>query len=105
MNAGNIFESIPSNFTDEVFDTIVEKADVKIERILSAGHTSPEQGWYDQAQNEWVIVIQGRATIEFEDGRIERLDKGAYINIPSNTKHKVSWTDPDIVTVWLAVFY
>ena len=105
LKTGNIFDSIPSKFNDEVFGSIVDKDGIKIERILSAGHTSPEQGWYDQDQDEWVIVIQGGATIEFDDGRLSTLEQGDYINIPSRTKHKVVWTDPEIVTVWLAVFY
>ena len=105
MNKNNILQSIPSAFTEEVFENIVEKGNLKIERILSKGHTSPADGWYDQEQDEWVIVIQGGATIEFHDGRLSRLEQGCYINIPARTKHKVVWTDPEIVTVWLAVHY
>ena len=33
----------------------------KIERIVSRGHASPEDFWYDQEENEWVMVVKGTA--------------------------------------------
>ena len=74
-------------------------------RIISNGHTSPEQGWYDQDQPEWVIVLQGSGIIEFSDGKRITLHTGDYLSIPEHTLHKVVWTDPDQVTVSLAVHY
>ncbi|MEM7194293.1 MAG: cupin domain-containing protein [Pseudomonadota bacterium] len=105
MKEGNIFTSIPSEIEKEVFNTLLDKGSLKIERILSKGHTSPEEGWYDQAQDEWVIVLQGGATIEYEQGESRRLGVGDFVEIPANTKHKVAWTNPDEITVWLAVHY
>ena len=40
-----------------------------------------------------------------EDGSVKRLDTGDHVNIPAHTKHRVSWTDPEQETIWLAVFY
>jgi len=88
-----------------VFETLLDKEHVKIERIISKGQTSPESGWYDQAQHEWVLLLEGAATITFEDGKETNLSKGDHLNIPAHVKHKVSWTDPDVETIWLAVFY
>ena len=65
----NIFDSIPENLDEEVFDRIVQSDHVKIEPLLSNGHTSPESGWHVQDRNEWVLVVQGEAVITFEDGR------------------------------------
>jgi len=96
---------MPANLPKEVFETLLDNEHVKIERIVSKGHTSPESGWYDQVQHEWVILLEGAATITFEDGKEVSLSKGDYLNIPAHTKHKVSWADPDVETVWLAVFY
>ncbi|MCF6208471.1 MAG: cupin domain-containing protein [Ghiorsea sp.] len=101
----NIFNHIPANISQEVFETLLDNEHVKIERIVSKGHTSPKSGWYDQAQHEWVILLEGSATITFEDGKESNLSKGDYLNIPAHVKHKVSWTDPDVETIWLAVFY
>lgn len=105
MNLSNIFESIPDEMPAEVFEDIVSSPKIRIERILSRGHTSPESGWYDQDENEWVMVIDGQATIEFDDGTFVTLRKGDYLNIPAHSKHKVSWSDPNQITIWLAVFY
>ncbi|MBB3063317.1 cupin domain-containing protein [Microbulbifer rhizosphaerae] len=101
----NIFSSLPEDLSAEVFEDIVSSESVRIERIVSKGHTSPESGWYDQEESEWVIVLQGAARLLFDDGREESLDTGDFINIPAHIKHKVSWTDPYSTTIWLAVFY
>ncbi|MDH5484004.1 MAG: cupin domain-containing protein [Gammaproteobacteria bacterium] len=105
MHADNIFESLPADLDQEIFEQIINTKNIKIERILSRGHTSPETGWYDQAQNEWVMVLKGGAIICFENGKEIPLAEGDHINIPAHTKHKVSWTKPDTETIWLAVHY
>ena len=105
----NIFKNLPKEFTEEYFETILEsKSDskkVKIERIVSLGHISPQKGWYDQAENEWVIVLQGCGKILFDDGEEVILQKGDYLFIPARKKHKVTYTDPQEKTIWLAFFY
>jgi len=101
----NILDSIPKDLSNEVFEDLVTSDKVKIERIISKGHTSPDVGWYDQEQSEWVIVIAGSAIIGFDDKPSVTLKAGDYLNIPAHQKHKVEWTDPDVETVWLAVFY
>jgi len=101
----NLFTSLPDHLDYEQVEDLLNQPNVKIERILSKGQTSPEVGWYDQDENEWVVVLQGSGEITFEDGGKVQLKSGDYINIPAHRKHKVSWTDPDNVTVWLAVFY
>jgi len=101
----NIFDEIPSLLESEAFDEILMSENVRIERILSKGHVSPESGWYDQEENEWVIILRGSAVLDFDDGTTVRLDAGSHFNISAHRKHMVSWTEPDTVTVWLAVFY
>ena len=101
----NIFDQIPAVLHSEVFDSLVEANGVRIERIISRGHASPESGWYDQGQDEWVIVLRGKAAIAFEDKPSVCLREGDYINIKAHEKHRVEWTDPEVETVWLAVHY
>ena len=101
----NIFTGLPSAPNHEVFDQLLRDWDIRIERIVSKGHTSPETGWYDQKENEWVIVLQGAGTVLFEDGRRVTLREGDYLRIPAHARHKVVWTEPDELTVWLAVYY
>lgn len=101
----NIFDAIPHDLDAEIFQDIVKNDHVTIERIISKGHTSPETGWYDQEHNEWVIVLRGAAELQFDDGTSVKLKSGDFINIAAKRKHKVTWTDPDLETVWLAIHY
>ncbi|MGQ9373810.1 cupin domain-containing protein [Acinetobacter tandoii] len=89
----------------EVFEEIIHTSAIRIERIISKGHSSPDTGWYDQDENEWVMVVEGKAILEFEDGSKRELSMGDYINIPAHVKHKVVQTDPNQITIWLAIFY
>ena len=105
MKSANIFELIPAELDTEVFETLAESENVKIERIVSKGQSSPETGWYDQQCNEWIMVLAGDAIITFEGGEEVRLVAGSYINISAHKKHKVSHTNPDTQTIWLAIHY
>ncbi len=82
------------------------KADgVRIERIVSFGQSSPDGFWYDQAENEWVLLLEGSGTLGFEQGDSVDLKPGDHLNIPSGTRHRVEKTDPNCRTVWLTIFY
>ncbi|MDD2558278.1 MAG: cupin domain-containing protein [Desulfuromonadaceae bacterium] len=101
----NLFASIPAKIDEEVFEALLTRTNVRIERILSHGQSTPAQTWYDQDEHEWVVVLEGCGILEFEDGTEITLRKGDHLNIPAHEKHRVKWTDPDTVTIWLAVFY
>ena len=105
MNSSNIFDAPPEDLSIENFETLMCAESLRIERIVSQGRCSPEGDWYDQAENEWVMVIEGKAILEFEDGSRCDLATGDYIHIAKHVKHKVIWTDPNQITIWLAVFY
>ena len=101
----NIFENIPDEIPDELFEIISDKNDVVIERIISDGHVTPEGFWYDQEKNEFVILLKGSAEILFEDNSTVQLKPGDYLTIPPHKKHRVERTSDDEKTVWLAVHY
>ena len=103
-SVNNIFDDLPEQLPKELVQILVRAADVRIERIISHGHASPADCWYDQAQHEWVIVLKGAARLQFEDGMVE-MKPGDFINIPAFKKHRVEWTTPDEPTVWLGVRY
>ncbi len=105
MKVSSLLSNLPVDMTDEAFEDIVLSDSVRIERIVSQGHTSPEHGWYDQVENEWVMVVKGAGEITFEDGTVLTLNEGEHVTIPAHTKHKVSHTPIDQQTIWLAVFY
>jgi len=101
----NLLTNIPQELPTELIETLVTGGVVHIERIVSKGHASPAEGWYDQGRNEWVAVIQGAARLAFEDGREVSMGPGDWLEIPAHQKHRVAWTEPDVETVWLAVHY
>lgn len=101
----NIFSQIPNSLKDEIFEDIVSSKNIKIERIISDGHTSPKEGWHESDKNEWVIVLQGNAILSYEQEKDVVLKAGDYINIPALKKHKVSFTSKSEKTIWLAVYY
>ena len=101
----NIFQNIPKPSINEFFEELVSKDGVKIERIVSYGHTTTEFDWYDQESDEWVILLKGEAVVSFEDESDVRLKAGDFINIAAHKKHRVSWTRPNEESIWLVVHY
>ncbi|MCG2838443.1 cupin domain-containing protein [Photobacterium sp. WH77] len=105
LSIQDVFSDIPDNLPEELFQTLINTSDVRIERIISRGHQTPPDEWYDQNEDEWVMVIQGAAELAFDDGRLPvRLREGQSIYLPAHCRHRVSWTAPGANTIWLAVF-
>ena len=100
----NLFDEIPAELPDELFEVLAESEGVRVERIVSDGHASPEGFWYDQEQSEWVMLVSGSAVLEFEDGKTE-LTPGDHLLIPARRRHRVASTSAIETTIWLAVFY
>lgn len=100
----NIFADIPESLPEELLTTLLKRDSVHIERIVSKGHSTPPEQWYDQAWDEWVIVLEGQAVLVYEQN-LQKLPMtaGDYVLIPAHTKHRVEWTTPDNNTVWLAI--
>lgn len=104
MTSSNLFSNLPATMSDELMTTLLEAPDLRIERIVSCGQASPEDFWYDQDQHEWVIVLRGAARLQLESETFEMM-AGDFVNIPAHKRHRVEWTDPEQLTIWLAVFY
>lgn len=101
----NIFNHIPEKISKELCQTLLYNNQIKIERVISKGHSSAVNDWYDQIQDEWVIVLEGQAILQFESSPcFVTLKSGDYLLIPAHKKHRVHWTDPDHKTIWLCVF-
>ncbi len=102
----NLFASLPTELSEELVEVLSENNNVRIERIVSTGHASPEGFWYDQEEAEWVVVVKGEANLLFEgDEEPVHMRPGDHVSIPAHRKHRVEWTTADEPTVWLAVFY
>ncbi|SEF42517.1 cupin domain-containing protein [Vibrio hangzhouensis] len=105
MSSNNLYTAIPDVVPEELFEDIQTGSCVRIERIVSDGHSTPEGDWYDQEEHEWVSVLKGEGVIEYESGNQVVLREGDYINIPAHVKHRVKSTSATEKTIWLAVFY
>jgi cupin 2 domain-containing protein len=104
--SSNIFNDLPLGLSEEILETLLDADHLRIERIVSHGHASPGDFWYDQPDHEWVVVLKGAARLRFagEDPWVE-MKPGDFVNIPAHQRHRVEWTTPDEPTIWLAVHY
>jgi len=104
--AYNLFNDIPAALQEEFFQTLAESGTVRIERIVSDGHATPQGEWYDQEWDEWVLLVSGGATLQFEgDAGPLVLSPGDHVMIPAGCRHRVEQTAPGKRTVWLAVHF
>ncbi len=101
----NIFSLIPAELSEELCETLVLANEIKIERIVSRGHTTPKSEWYDQDWDEWVLLLQGHATISYQDGNKAVLQKGDFILFPAHKKHRVDFTSSQPDAIWLAIHF
>lgn len=105
MRINNILKEIPDSFPEEIVEILHTDNSFRIERILSRGHHSPEGFWYDQEEDEWVLLIQGSAVLNLlEPEETIRLEAGDTLLIPAHRKHRVESTNRDTTSVWLTVF-
>jgi cupin 2 domain-containing protein len=89
----------------ELSETLASGSSLRIERIVSRGHASPAGFWYDQDEDEFVLLLAGSATLAFQEHPPLELAPGDHVLIPAHVKHRVERTDPAADTVWLAVFH
>jgi cupin 2 domain-containing protein len=97
----NIFPGVGASRGAEACVTLFETPALRIERIASHAHSSPKGFWYDQSEDEWVIVLRGAATLEFADGELVAMKEGDFLMIPQHVRHRVERTSEE--TIWLAV--
>lgn len=100
MNLFKLPESLPN---EEIFETLIPDQGILIERIVSSGQRSPEDFWYNQVRDEWVVLLQGQAMISWKDGRTKTLSAGDWVFIPSGEAHRVDFTSAHPPCIWLAV--
>lgn len=101
---GEFFRNLPNASQDEQFETLCKAAGFRIERIVSGGQSSPEGFWYDQDWDEWVIVLQGSATLRLQDPEeTVHLKEGDWLFLPAHKRHRVESTSQEPPTIWLAV--
>jgi cupin 2 domain-containing protein len=101
----NLLSSLPDASAGEITEALVSARGVRLERIVSSGQVSPPGYWYDQDEAEWVLLLEGSARLAIAGESEDRLlRKGDAVFLPAHCRHRVTWTDPDRATVWLALF-
>jgi cupin 2 domain-containing protein len=105
VQAGNLRTSLPAQpVADEIFEGIIERPGLRIERIVSTGQITPEGEWYDQERDEFVLVFAGAARLRIEGEAEDRaLAEGDWVFLPAHCRHRVTWTREGPPTVWLAI--
>ncbi|MEZ0495117.1 cupin domain-containing protein [Sphingomonas sp. IW22] len=101
-SSGNLLSHLPDARAGEVFADILRRPGCRIERIVSHGQVTPPKAPYCQDHDEWVLVLSGRAIVEVA-GRQNVLMPGDHLFIPRRAEHRVTHTDLNGPTVWLAV--
>jgi cupin 2 domain-containing protein len=102
----NFFDLNLVESENEFFETLISGLNFKVERIVSNGHITPVNEIYDQEHDEWVILLKGKAIIDFynPDQSVE-LAEGDHILIPAHRQHRVIFTDINSHTIWLAIHF
>jgi cupin 2 domain-containing protein len=105
LRRGNLFAGLVSGARDEKFDLLAQSPAVRIERIVSTGQASPSGFWYDQPEDEFVVLLSGAARLRFEQAeQVLDLKPGDWVDIPAQRRHRVDATQGDPPTVWLVVY-
>lgn len=101
----NLFDALPAKAEEELFTELVSRPGVRIERIVSTGQATPIDEPYDQAHDEWVVLLKGAAGLWLEGQGERTLRPGDHLLIPARCRHRVTFTAEDEPTVWLAVHF
>ncbi len=83
---------------EEAITELLQHKNVTINRIVS--NRLSDGSWYDQEEDEWLILLQGEALLLLDNEEI-RLKAGDTLFIPAQQLHKVVSTSTD--ALWLTV--
>jgi cupin 2 domain-containing protein len=104
VRRGTLLSGLPPRRAEEQVERLIDGPAVRIERIVSTGQASPPGFWYDQPDDEFVVLLAGAARLRFEEGDLTLdLRPGDWVEIPAHVRHRVEWTQVEPPTVWLAL--
>ena len=89
IKINNFFKYPKININKEKVIPFLNGRNFVAEKIISNGFKSANNDWMSEDSDEWVMLIKGKAKLEFENGDILNLKSGDSFNIPANTKHKI----------------
>jgi cupin 2 domain-containing protein len=97
----NILHAERESGEREVFEEVLRRPGLRIERIISRGHTTPATEPYVQDWDEWVLVLTGSARLMLDGSGERSLAAGEHLLIPAGVPHLVTYTAE--ATIWLAI--
>ena len=99
----NLFALPRAPAEEELFEPLLPDRGVLVERIISNGQSTPAGDWLEQDRDEWVALLQGRASLSFADGQRFDLSAGDHLLIAAGVRHRVEATSRRPACIWLAV--
>ncbi len=94
----NFFNITTPRDGEESITELLKHKNVTINAIAS--NRLREGGWYDQEEDEWLILFKGAALLLLDNEEV-RLKAGDTLFIPAQQLHKVVSTSED--ALWLTV--
>jgi cupin 2 domain-containing protein len=86
----------------EEVSRLLDQKSLRLEHLVSHGQPSPPGFWYDQPDEEWVLLLRGTAVLAFETGTLD-LVAGDSLTIPARLRHRVERASED--AVWIALHF
>ena len=87
----------------EIFEPILSKGKLRIERIVTLTPYAQPGEWYDQELDEWVVLLQGSAVLEYKSGETVKMRSGDHLFIPAHKVHRVKQSSAIGACIWLAL--
>ena len=110
--------TLPTICSDNLFGSPLPALGEESERVLQSGESwclklivsnqfkSPDGFWYDQDEDEWLLLLKGSARLRLENPeQIIDLSAGDHLYLPSRRRHRIERTDPQPGTVWIALYW
>ena len=101
----NLFDDIPARSPAEIFAEVLVRENVRIERIVSTGQSTPPDKPHRQGNDEWVLLLAGSAGLRIEGEGERNLRRGDHVLIAAHRAHWVTYTAKDKPTIWLAIYF
>ena len=89
--------------TKEEIHPLHQGRSFRLEHIVSHGRACGPDSWYDQPEEEWVVLIRGQASLQFKDDPEIFLEAGDSLLIPAHCLHRVASTSRD--AHWIALHF
>jgi cupin 2 domain-containing protein len=85
----NLLDDIPAQADGEIFDELLVRKNVRVERIVSTGQSTPADRPHRQGHDEWVLLLAGSAGLRIEGEGERILQPGGHVLIAAHRAHSL----------------